>query len=101
MPTTDGASDGIAVVGSVAAVGNAATSRPPPKTWESEGVASTVIGGSWGSDGTTLAPASSCMVGANATGTSSAAAEGGPSADADEAAVAVDESPAMFPTDVC
>jgi hypothetical protein len=100
-PTIDGGSDGIAAVGSATSIGNAATSGPPPGTWESESVASMVIGGSWGSDGATSAPASSCTVGANTTGTSSAAADGGPSADADEAAVAADESPATFPADVC
>jgi hypothetical protein len=61
-PTTDGASDGIAAVGSATAVGDAATSRPPLGTSEPEGVASTVIGGSWGPDGTTSAPASPCTM---------------------------------------
>jgi hypothetical protein len=96
-PTTDG----IAVVGSATAVGDAATSRPPAGTWEPEGVASTVIGGSWGPDGATSAPASSCTVGAYATGTSSAAADGGLGADADGTAVAVDGSPTTFLADVC
>jgi hypothetical protein len=60
-----------------------------------------VIGGFWGSNGATSAPASSCTVGANATETSSAAADGGLGADADGAAVAIDGSPATFPADVC
>ena len=41
------------------------------------------------------------MVEANATGTSSASADGGLGTDADEAAVAADGSPATFPADVC
>jgi hypothetical protein len=41
------------------------------------------------------------MVGANATGTSSATADGGHGTDADEAAVAADGSPTTFPADVC
>jgi hypothetical protein len=60
-----------------------------------------VTGRSWGPDGATSAPVSPCMVGANATGTSSSAADGGLGADADEAAVAADGSPATFPADVC
>jgi hypothetical protein len=66
-PTTEGASDGIAAVGSATAVGDAATSGPPTGTWEPEGVASTVTGGSWGSNGATSAPASSCMGGGGQT----------------------------------
>jgi hypothetical protein len=54
-----------------------------------------------GPNGATSAPASPCMVGANATGTSSAAADGGLGANADEAAVAADGSPATFPAEVC
>ena len=101
MPTTGGASDSIAVVGSATAVGDAATSGPLAGTWEPKGVASTVTGGSWGPDGPTSAPASPRMVEANTTGTSSAAADGGLGANADEAAVAADGSPATFPADVC
>jgi hypothetical protein len=96
-----GASDGIAAVGSAIAVGDAATSGPLAGAWEPEGVALTVTGGSWGADGATSAPVSPCMVGANATGTSSAAADGGLGADADEAMVASDGLPATFPADVC
>jgi hypothetical protein len=93
MPTTGGASDGIAVVGSATAVGSVATSGPIAGTWEPEGVASMVTGGSWGPDGATSAPASSCMVGADAAGTPSAAADGGLGADTDGAAVAIGRSP--------
>jgi hypothetical protein len=100
-PTTDGASDGIAAVRSPTAVGSLATSGPPGRTWEPEGVASTVTGRSWGPNGTTSTPVSPCMVGANATGTSSVTADGGLGTDADEAAVAADGSPATFLADVC
>jgi hypothetical protein len=101
MPTADGVFDGIAAVGSAVAIGGTATSGPPVGTWEPEGIASTVIGGSWGPNDATSAPASPCMVGANAAGTSSATAGGGLDADADEAAIAADGSPATFPVDVC
>jgi hypothetical protein len=101
MPNAEGASDGIATAGSATAVGNIATSGPPAGTWEPKGVASTVTGGSWGSDGATSAPASPCMVEANATGTSSATANGGLGIDTDEVAVAADGSPTTSPTDVC
>jgi hypothetical protein len=101
MPTADGVFDGTAAVGSAIAVGGIATSGPPAGTWEPEGVASTVTSGSWGPDGATSAPASPRMVEANTTGTSSAAADGGLGANADEAAVAADGSPATFPADVC
>jgi hypothetical protein len=100
-PTADGVSDGIAAVGFVIAVGDIATSGPPAGTWEPEGVASTVTGGSWGPDGATSAPVSPRMVEANAIGTSLVAADGGLGADADEAAVAADGSPATFLADVC
>jgi hypothetical protein len=100
-PTTDGASDGIATAGSATAIGSIATSGPPAGTWEPKGVASTVTGGSWGSDGATSAPASPCMVEAYATGTSSATANYGLGTDADEGAVAADGSPATSPIDVC
>jgi hypothetical protein len=100
-PTADGVFDGIAAIGSAIAVGGIATSGPPVGTWEPEGIASTVTGGSWEPDGATSAPASPRMVEANATGTSSAAADGGLGADADEAAVAADGSPATLPADVC
>jgi hypothetical protein len=101
-PTTGGASDGIAVVGSATAVGSAATSGTLAGTWEPEGVASTVTGESWGPDGTTSAPASSCTVGADAAGTPSAAADGGGlGTDTDGAMVAVGRSPVTFPADVC
>jgi hypothetical protein len=101
MPTTGGASDGIAAVGSAAAVGDATISGPPAGTWEPEGVASAVTGGSWGPDGATSAPSSVCAVGADAAGTPSAAADGGLGADADGVAVAVGRSPVTFPADVC
>jgi hypothetical protein len=100
-PTADGVFDGIAAVGSAVAVGSTATSGPPAGTWEPEGIASTVICGSLGLDCATSAPASPHMVGANTAGTSSATAGGGLDADADEAAVAADGSPATFPADVC
>jgi hypothetical protein len=100
-PTTSDASDGIAAVGSTIAVGDATTSGPPDGTWEPKGVASTVTGGSWGPDGATSAPASSCAVGADAAGTPSGAADGGLGADADGVAVAVGGSPVTFPADVC
>jgi hypothetical protein len=74
---------------------------PLAGAWEPKGIASAVIGGSWGSDGATSAPASPGMVEANATGTSSAAANGGLGTDADEAAVATDGSPVMSRADVC
>jgi hypothetical protein len=45
-PTADGVFDGIAAVRSAIAVGGIATSGPPAGTWEPEGVASTVTGGS-------------------------------------------------------
>jgi hypothetical protein len=83
------------------AVGGTAASGPPAGTWEPEGIASTVAGGSWGTDGATSAPVSPGMVGANATGTSSAVAGGVLDAGADEAAVAADGSTATFPADVC
>jgi hypothetical protein len=70
-PTADGVFDGITTVGSAIAVGG------------------------------TSAPASPCMVGANAAGTSSATASGVLDADVDEAAVAADGSPVTFPADVC
>jgi hypothetical protein len=100
MPTADGVFDDIAAVGSAIAVGGIATSGPPAGTWEPEGVASTVTSRSWGPNDATSAPASPRMVEANATGTSSAAADGGLGADADEAAIAADGSPTTFPADV-
>jgi hypothetical protein len=77
------------------------TSGPLVGTWQPEGIASTVTGGSWGPDGATSAPASPCMVGENAAGTSSAAAGGGLDADADDATVTADGSQVTFPADVC
>jgi hypothetical protein len=100
-PTADGVFDGIAAVGSTVAVGGTAASGPPAGTWEPEGIASMEAGGSWGANSATSAPASPCMVGANAAGTSSAAAGGVLDADAGEAAIAIDGSPATFPADVC
>ena len=97
----DGVFDGIAAVGPAVAVGGTATSRPPVGTWEPEGIALTVVGGSWGLDDATSAPAPPHMVGANAAGASSAAAGGILDADAGEAAVAADGSLATFPADVC
>jgi hypothetical protein len=101
MPTTGGASDGIAAVGSATVVGNAATSGPLARTWGPEGVASTVTSGSWGPDGATSALASPYTVWADATGTPSAAADGGLGTDTCGAAVAVGGSSITFPTDVC
>jgi hypothetical protein len=100
-PTTDGVFDSVAAVESAVAVGGTATSGPPAGTWEPEGIASTVTGGSWGADDATSAPASPRMVGANAAGTSPATAGGGLDTDADEAVVAADGSPTTFPADVC
>jgi hypothetical protein len=101
MPTTGGASGGIVVGGSATAVGGTAASGPSTGTWEPEGVASTVTGESWGPDDATLAPASSCTMGAGAAGTPSAATDDGLGADTDGAAVAVGRSPVTLPADVC
>jgi hypothetical protein len=101
VPTADGVFDGIVAVGSAVAVGSTAASGPPAGTWEPEGIASMVAGGSWGPNDATSAPASPHMVGANAAGTSSATTGGVLDADADEAAIAADGSPATFPADVC
>jgi hypothetical protein len=46
MPTAGDVSDGIAAVGSAVTFGGTATSGPPAGTWEPEGIASTVTGGS-------------------------------------------------------
>jgi hypothetical protein len=100
-PTANGVFNSIAAVGSTVAVGGTAASGPPAGTWEPESIASMVAGRSWGPDGATSAPASPRMVGANAAGTSSAAAGGVFDTDAGEAVVAVDGSPATFPADVC
>jgi hypothetical protein len=88
MPTTGGASGGIAVGGSATAVGGTAASGPPARTWEPEGVASTVTYESWGPDDATSAPASSCTMGADAAGTPLAAADDWLCADTDGAIVA-------------
>jgi hypothetical protein len=56
---------------------------------------------SWGPDDATLAPKSSCAMGADATGTPSAAADDGLGADTDGAAVAVGRSLVALSADVC
>jgi hypothetical protein len=54
-----------------------------------------VVGGSWGSDGATSAPAPPCTMGTNAMGTSLATTNGGLGTETDaEDAVAADRSPA-------
>jgi hypothetical protein len=100
-PTSGGASDGITVGGSATAAGDTAAFGPPAETWEPESVASTVTGESWGPDDATLAPASSCAMGADAAGTRSAVADDGLGADTDGAIVAVSRSPVTLPADVC
>jgi hypothetical protein len=100
-PSADGVFDDIAAIGSAVAVGGAAASGPPARTWEPNGVPSTEAGGSRGPDGATSAPTSPCTVGVVAAGTSSATTNGVLNADAGKAAIAAGGSPATLPADVC
>jgi hypothetical protein len=96
-----GVFDDIAAIGSAVAVGGAAASRPPARTWEPDGAASVVTGESWVPNGTASAPASPRIVGAGAVGTSSATVGGVLNGDTVEVAVATGGSPVTLLADVC
>jgi hypothetical protein len=100
VPSAGGVSNDITAVGSAIAVSGVAASGPLTGTWEPNGVASTVAGGSRGPDSTTSAPASPRMEGVDATGTPSATTDGVLDAGADEAAGAAYWPTASLSADV-